>query len=54
MVSCDQCCGLSNDVTVDEADDLDGVPDMLDNLHIKIQEEKEVSGGSGSFDCAAI
>jgi hypothetical protein len=40
---------LSNEVTVDEADDLDGVPDMLDNLHIKIAEEKEVSRHDAGF-----
>jgi hypothetical protein len=38
-----QCCGLSNEISPDVADDVDGVPDRIDDVHTELQEAKEVS-----------
>ena len=38
-----QCCGLSNEISPDAADDVDGAPDRIDDVHTELQEAKEVS-----------
>lgn len=38
-----QCCGLSNEISPDVADDVDGAPDRIDDVHTELQEAKEVS-----------
>ena len=38
-----KCCGLSNEISPDVADDVDGVPDRIDDVHTELQEAKEVS-----------
>jgi hypothetical protein len=38
-----QCCGLSNEISPDVADDVDGAPERIDDVHTELQEAKEVS-----------